>query len=174
MESNNLMSSQKKVSIFNKNDKNKKILLKTILIFLVLLFISFLYIINLFLCLNKKVSILNKNLELFKIQNKDNKKKIDSKNDKDELNRQNKPANYNKNDNNRIEDYIRFQNDFCNYPDKFYNQEFEQFIKLTNFSFKNVSYQMYVYKKKDNYMSNEIIRSAKYEHSHMSNILEAL
>ena len=174
MESNNLMSSQKKVSIFNKNDKNKKILLKTILIFLVLLFISFLYIINLFLCLNKKVSILNKNLELFKIQNKDNKKKIDSKNDKDELNRQNKPANYNKNDNNRIEDYIRFQNDFCNYPDKFYNQEFEQFIKLTNFSFKNVSYQMYVYKKKDNYMSNEIIRSAKYEPSHMSNILEAL
>lgn len=33
---------------------------------------------------------------------------------------------------------------------------------------------MYVYKKKDNYMSNEIIRSGKYEPFHMSNFLDAL
>ena len=168
MESNNLMSSQNKVT-FNKNDKNKNLFLKSIIFFLVLLFILFLYIINLILNLNKKVNILNKNFELFNIQ-----KKFGNQNDINDIDKQNKPANYNKNNNNIIEEYIRLQNNFCNYPDKYVNQSFEQFIKLTNFSFKNISYQMYVYKKEDNYMSNEIIRSAKYEPFHMSNFLDAL
>ena len=157
MEFKNLVSSQNKVDKFNENNKNKKILLKSIIFFLVLLFISFLYILNLILNLNKKVSILNKNFELFNTQNKNKKKSL-----------------INKNDNNIIEDYIRLQNNFCDYPDKYVNQNFEQLIKLTNFSFKNISYQMYVYKKKDNYMSNEIIRSGKYEPFHMSNFLDAL
>jgi FkbM family methyltransferase len=169
MESNNLVSSQNKITIFNKNGKNKKILLKSIIFFLVLLFILFLYIINLILNLNKKVSILNKNFELFNIQNK-NKNKKDNQNDINDLNKPNEHVN----NKNIIEDYIKLQNDFCNYPDKYINQSFEQLIKLTNFSFKNVSYQMYVYKKSDNYMSNEIIRSGKYEPSHMSNFLDAL
>lgn len=75
---------------------------------------------------------------------------------------------------NIIQEYITRQKDFCNYPDKFYNQQFEELIKLTDFSFKNISYQMYVYKKSDNYMSNSIIRTAKYEPIPMSNFLDAL
>ena len=173
MESNNLVSSKKKVSIFNKSDKNKKILLKSIIFFLVFILILFLYILYFILNLNKKVSVLNKNFELFNTQNK-NKNKIDNQNDLNKLNKPNEPVNYKKNNNNIIKNYIRLQNDFCNNPDKYVNQRFEHFIKLTNFSFKNVSYQMYVYKKLDNYMSNKIIRSGKYEPSHMSNILDAL
>ena len=122
MESNNLMSSQNKVT-FNKNDKNKNLFLKSIIFFLVLLFILFLYIINLILNLNKKVNILNKNFELFNIQ-----KKFGNQNDINDIDKQNKPANYNKNNNNIIEEYIRLQNNFCNYPDKYVNQSFEQLL----------------------------------------------
>ena len=91
-----------------------------------------------------------------------------------EIDNKNESFNYNENNKNIVEEYIQHQNNFCKYPEKFLNQQFEQFIKLTNFSFKNISYQMYVYKNLDNYMSNEIIRTAKYEPYHMSNFLEAL
>ena len=38
----------------------------------------------------------------------------------------------------------------------------------------NTLYKIYFYKKLDNYMSNEIMRTAKYEPYHMSNFLDAL
>ena len=127
MESNNLVSSKKKVSIFNKSDKNKKILLKSIIFFLVFILILFLYILYFILNLNKKVSVLNKNFELFNTQNK-NKNKIDNQNDLNKLNKPNEPVNYKKNNNNIIKNYIRLQNDFCNNPDKYVNQRFEHLL----------------------------------------------
>ena len=75
---------------------------------------------------------------------------------------------------NIVEEYIKRQKNFCDNPDRFKNQQFEELIGLTNFSFRNVSYQMYVYKKFDTYMSNNIIKTAKYEPVHMSNFLDAL
>ena len=76
--------------------------------------------------------------------------------------------------NNIVQKYIQAQNDFCNYPSKFYHKQFEELIKLANFSFRNISYQMYVYKNSDNYMSKEIIETANYEPMYMSNFLEVL
>lgn len=59
-------------------------------------------------------------------------------------------------------------------PGKFYNQKYEKLIKLTKFSLRNISYQIYVYNKVDRWMSNEIIRTGKYEPRHMSNFLDIL
>ena len=79
-----------------------------------------------------------------------------------------------RNDNNIIEEYIKRQKNFCNYPDKFFNQKFEELIKLTKFSFRNISYEIYTYDEKVDGMSKEIIKTAKYEPMHMSNFLDAL
>ena len=79
-----------------------------------------------------------------------------------------------KENNNILLEYIIQQNNFCDYQEKFYNKHYEDLIRLTNFSFKGISYQIYTYKKFDNYMSNEIIETHKYEPTHMSNFLEVL
>ena len=46
---------------------------------------------------------------------------------------------------NIVQEYIIRQKNFCNYSEKFYNQKFEDLIKLTKFSFRNISYQMYMF-----------------------------
>lgn len=79
--------------------------------------------------------------------------------------------NYNKN---IIQQYLIQQNNFCDYPNKFYNHQYENLIGLTNFSFRGISYQMYIYKKYDKYISNGIKRTGKYEPFHMSNFLDIL
>ena len=73
-----------------------------------------------------------------------------------------------------LEECVKQQNDFCDNPNKYLNPDYEDLITLTNFDFKNLSYQLYVYKKNDKYMSNEIIRTAKYEPGPMFQFLEAL
>ena len=73
-----------------------------------------------------------------------------------------------------MKEYINRQKEFCLHPDKFYNQKYEKLIKLTKFSFRNISYQMYVYNKVDRWISYEIIRTAKYEQISMSNFLNIL
>lgn len=78
------------------------------------------------------------------------------------------------NNENILGEYIRLQNDFCENPSKYLVPNYEELITLTNFNFKDISYQIYVYKKHDNYMSNEIIQTGKYEPGPMSQFLEAL
>lgn len=73
-----------------------------------------------------------------------------------------------------LEECVKQQNDFCDYPNKYLNPDYEDLITLTNFDFKNLSYQLYVYWKNDKYKSNEIIRTAKYEPGPMSQFLETL
>jgi hypothetical protein len=73
-----------------------------------------------------------------------------------------------------MEQILKQQNDFCNYPNKYIDNKYEEIIRLTNFSYKDISYQIYVYKKDDNYMSNGIIKTGKYEQAEMTNFLEAL
>lgn len=73
-----------------------------------------------------------------------------------------------------IQEYIETQNNFCNNPNKYLNNKFEELIKLTDFSFRNISYKIYVYKNSDKYMSNRIIKTGKYEPKHMSNFLDVL
>ena len=73
-----------------------------------------------------------------------------------------------------IQEYIKTQNNFCNNPSKFLNQQFEELIKLTNFSFRNISYKMYVYKNSDTFLSNRIMKTGVYEPKHISNFLDIL
>ena len=157
MDSLNLITTKKKENFLFKKYDNKGIkILICIIILLLLLFIPNIYSIYFIFDLNKKASILNLNYKLFNSLKSN--QKISIKDDNESL----------------IQQYITRQKNFCDYPDKFYNQQFEELIKLANFSFKNISYQMYVYKKSDKYMSNYIIKSGKYEPIPMSNFLDAL
>ena len=147
MDSLNLISKQKTEKSSIKNNSFKKIILfKCIIILLVLLFISNIYNTYFIFNLNKIVGTMNMNMN----------------------------NEFSKNINNIIQEYINTQKDFCNYPNKYLNIQFEKLIKLTNFSFRNISYQMYVYNNSDNYMSNYIIKTGNYEPTPMSNFLDAL
>jgi len=157
MDSLDLISTQKKEKFSSKKYNNKVIkLLVYFLILILLLFILNIYSIYFIFDLNKKVKIIELNYKLFNSLKSNKKISIEAANES------------------LIQEYITRQNNFCDYPKKFYNQQFEELIKLTDFSFKNISYQMYVYKKSDNYMSNSIIRTGKYEPIPMSNFLDAL
>ena len=157
MDSLELISPQKieKFSLRKYDNKGKKLLI-CIIIFLLLLFFSNIFSLYFIFDLNKKENNIKLNYELFNSLKNNQKLSIKAINE------------------NIVQEYIIRQKNFCYYPEKFYNQKFEDLIKLTNFSFRNISYQMYVYKKSDNYMSNSIIKTAKYEPTHMSNFLDAL
>ena len=73
-----------------------------------------------------------------------------------------------------IQESLKMQIDFCNNPDKYLNQEYENMINLTDFGFKNISYQFYVYKEGDNYISNSIKRIKGYDFKEMGNFYEVL
>ncbi len=162
MDSLNFISSQKKDTFPFKEKKyniRKKLLIKCILLSLLFLFISNIYTIIFIFSLSSRVNTINNNRQkIIEIVDKSNINKL-----KDYL------------DNNNIfEKYIEYQKNFCNNPDKFYNQKYERMLKLTKFSFRNISYQMFVYKNVDRWMSNEIIRTGKYEPMYMSNFLDIL
>lgn len=100
-----------------------------------------------------------------------------------QLNSKSLILNYNKsnigNDTNNLKDNIveqafNEQKNFCENPNKYLIQEYENMIKLTDYSFKNISYQMYVYSQNDSYMSNEIINTKQYEPLVMSNFYDIL
>ena len=180
MDSQKLMevNNKEKVSfIYNRNGNNylKKIILIT-------LFILNLYII--FIILNLKNILKKINFELTNdFLNNSKQQKILKKITETSLNNLNTIKSYYKNQleykndkytNNNIDFYVKQQNDFCDFPSKYINFKYEELIKLTNFSFKGLYYQIYVYKKDDNYMSNGIIKTGKYEEIPMTNFLKAL
>lgn len=47
-----------------------------------------------------------------------------------------------------IKESLAIQKDFCNNPNKYLNQEYENMIKLTDFMFKNISYKIGIYLQK--------------------------
>ena len=169
MDSIDLISSKsnKNVSLKNITIRKEK-LIKCLIISLFLLFISNILTTIFIFNLNAKVNNININYELSKFS-KINKEKQIEVNKESNLNKLNKTFN-----NNIMKEYIDHQKNFCKNPGKFYNQKYEKLIKLTKFSFRNISYKMYVYNKVDRWMSNEIIKTAKYEPMHMSNFLDIL
>ena len=74
--------------------------------------------------------------------------------------------------NNILTEYKNEQNNFCNAINK-ENKGIEDQIKLANVSFKNISFNMYVYKGKD-VVSKSIINSKIYEKDDINNVLNAL
>jgi FkbM family methyltransferase len=168
MDSFDLISSKSAKTIQAKKitAKKKYLLFKCIIISLFLLFTTNIFSIIFIFSINAKVNTMKINDILFK-NNK--KKKFEIDDDESYLNKTNEPFN-----NNIMEEYINRQKEFCLHPEKFYNQKYEKLIKLTKFSFRNFSYQMYVYNKVDRWISYEIIRTAKYEPLSMSNFLDIL
>ena len=161
MDSLDLISPKKAKNVSLKDITIKKEkLIKCIIISLLLLYFSNIYTTFFIFNLNAKINNIN--------MNNHEEKKIEI-NKETNLNKLKNPFN-----NNIMKEYIERQKNFCQYPEKFYNQEYEKLIKLTNFSFRNISYQMYVYNKVDRYISNMIIRTHQYENIHMSNFLDIL
>jgi len=169
MDSLNLVSPQNNdVFKLKRNDDKKKKLIKCILISLFFLFIVNIYIIIFIFKLKERYILLHKNFELSKTlkSNKQSKNELIVKSNL----KKNEPLQ----NNNIFKEYLDHQKNFCNNPDKFCNPKYEKLIRLTRFSFRNISYQMYVYNKVDKWMSNLIIRTGKYETRDMSNILDIL
>ena len=69
-------------------------------------------------------------------------------------------------------EYINEQNNFCNNING-ENKGIEDKIKLTNVSFKNISFNMFVYKGND-VVSQDIIKLKIYEEKQLNNVLNAL
>ena len=106
-------------------------------------------------------------------------KRTDSRTDDLTLSPESLLSNISKSDKeNNAESFIKesfaIQKDFCDNTNKYLNQQYENMIKLTEFTFKSIDYQMYVYKEGDNYMSNYIIRTKGYVIKEMANFYEAL
>ena len=118
MDSLDLISSKKKDNFpLNKNENKVNKFIKYILILLILSFFPNIYTSYSIFKLNKKVNIVN-------INTSKNYQKYDNEIDNE--------SNINKiipfvKDNN-IEEYIKIQKNFCNYPDKFYFKKYEELI----------------------------------------------
>ena len=168
MDSLDLISSKniEKFSIIKKDKKGKK-LKKCFIITFIFLIICDIFKTFFIFNLNKKINNINRNYKLSSLSKSNQKNKI-------EINNENYINRFDRNENKIIEEYIKRQNNFCNNPDKFFNQKFEELINLTKFSFRNISFEIYTYEKRKDGMSKEIINTAKYEPMHMSNFLDAL
>ena len=145
MDSLTLVKTNKK--IYNKRIKKSSLQYKDI----ILLFLLISHLILIYLLINLKISLHKVISDTSKNSNQQNIKIDDI-----------------------IKQSIKEQKDFCDSPDKYLITEYENMIKLTDFSFKGISYQMYVYSQYDNYMSKEIMTTGKYEPEVMSNFFEVL
>jgi FkbM family methyltransferase len=71
------------------------------------------------------------------------------------------------------EEYIQRQNNFCENTNKYYNDEYENKIKLQKVNFNNKTYNMFIYKQNDT-VSNYISKLNVWEKYDTDKILEAL
>ena len=72
-----------------------------------------------------------------------------------------------------LEQYIRNQKDFCQNPNKYYNQKYEDEISLNNITFKELKYQMYIFKSK-NFLLQRVKKNGAYETRISNYIIQAL
>ena len=77
------------------------------------------------------------------------------------------------NETNIFQEDITEQNKFCNNKNLYFNSIFDESIRLTNVKFYNKEFKMYVYKKND-VVSNNILRKKTWESLTTKNILSAL
>ena len=85
---------------------------------------------------------------------------------------------YNSNKVNKVDSIIKEslanQKQFCDNPHNYLNQQYEDMIKLTDFSFNNIYYKLYVYKEGDNHISHFILRTKGYDINEMTNFYNVL
>ena len=152
----------------NERRSNSKTIKKKLFIYLLILTIY----VNMFLIYN--FSIFKNDIKQIKevLPNIIN-KTIISKDDEKELNNYEYFENNIYYNTNIMKSYIKHQKEFCNNPNKYYDYLYENQIKLQNFSLKNISYKIYVYKKYD-IVSHIITRNRNFEGRTLLNCLNAL
>ena len=74
---------------------------------------------------------------------------------------------------NLIESYIKAQKDFCENPNKYINQNYEDNIFLSDINFKGTKFQMYIFKT-HNFLLDQIKKYGAFEISESNYIIEAL
>lgn len=72
-----------------------------------------------------------------------------------------------------IKPYIKAQKEFCEHPNKFKNQKYENQIGLFNVKLNEIKYQIYAFKS-SNFLSNSLKRFGYFENIVSNNMLEAL
>lgn len=79
----------------------------------------------------------------------------------------------NGNNNNILESYIKAQKDFCDNPNKYLIQKYEDGLLLQDVKINDLNYQIYIYKS-NNGFKNSIKRRGAWENDESNNVLEAL
>ena len=77
------------------------------------------------------------------------------------------------NNNNILESYIKAQKDFCDNPNKYLIQKYEDGLLLQDVKINDLNYQIYIYKS-NNGFKNSIKRRGAWENDESNNVLEAL
>ena len=73
-----------------------------------------------------------------------------------------------------IKESFEIQKNFCDNPNKYLNQQYENMIKLTDFNYNNITYKIFVYKEGDKYISNFIVRTKGYAFDELKNFQDVL
>ena len=77
------------------------------------------------------------------------------------------------NENSILKPFILEQNDFCDNPSKYYNKNYEEQIELNTINLKQISFQLYMFKKKT-FMTPKFKTKVEYEVIESMNMLKAL
>ena len=148
----NIIKVNKNESIKNiKRFKNSEILMKYIIFFIFLFLLVLLNLIYL------NINVRNMNLNLKEIINGYILREHYTNND----------------DYNILDEYKKAQNDFCDYPDKYINKEYEKEIILSNVKFNSINTKMFL-PKSNNRVIFWIEKDGVYEGQMTNSILEAL
>ena len=74
---------------------------------------------------------------------------------------------------NLIESYIKSQKDFCENPNKYINQKYEESIFLSDVNFNETKFQMYIFKSA-NFILNQFKKYGAFEIVESKNMIDAL
>ena len=162
----------KKENLF-KNINNRYLIIRIFIFFI--LFLNFLIV----FLINKMPKIFKKELLLLKssFSNYSNNETIkllikDIINNTQKQNLNNTELNK-FNENNILKPFIMEQNDFCDNPSKYYKKIYEEQIELKTVNLKQISFQLYMFKRKT-FMSYEYKTRGAFEVKESMNMLKAL
>ena len=121
--------------------------------------------------LEERIKKIEEKLNEFNNNNNTNQKRIVNENENQ--NETEKELIFDEFNHNINEQLIKEQNNFCENENLFYNEKFEEKILKANANFLNLSFDIYVYKKKD-VVSDNIIKNKNWEADSTKNLLDAL
>ena len=164
-----------------KNLINTQKYMKIILFFLIIMnMILFLVIIKNKKYINEQIkksitdTFLEVSYKIYKEKNNQNKEELNIETNNLNNNNLNNKIEKNEEINNDILiPYLKKQFDFCDNPDKYFNKEIEEQIKISNVELNGMNYQIYLYKSNDVFSSN-IMKDPSFDSGKINNILNGL